>query len=263
MELETGIVVHANGSARLRLANSDILATVKAEIDVPLPNRPNEGKLEFFIDCSANATPQFEGRGGEELAMDIANTLQRTFLSPNAFDLKSLCILSRQQCWKLYIDILILECGGNLYDAVSIAVKSAMFNLKLPRVSAALMDGGSVDLILSDDIHDCDRLDVTALPLLVTLCKIGEHCVIDPSAEEEECSVVSLVVGVSCRGGDNEEGVVTNMRTCGAGSLRTETLNQGIDLSVSAAICLNRELMNILQKDEEKDDSEKVGFLLR
>lgn len=260
MELETGIVVHANGSARLRLANSDILATVKAEIDAPLPNRPNEGKLEFFIDCSANATPQFEGRGGEELAMDISNTLQRTFLSPHAFDLKSLCILSQQQCWKLYIDILILECGGNLYDTVSIAVKAALFDLKLPRVSAALMDGGSVDLILSDDVHDFDRLDVTALPLLVTLCKIGNHCVIDPSAEEEECSVVSLVVGVSCRGDD---GVITNMRTCGAGSLRLETLNEGLDLSVNAAVCLNKELLKVLKLDEEKGDKDKVGFLLR
>lgn len=40
------------------------------------------------------------------------------------------------------LSIKILECGGNLYDAVSIAVKSALFNTKLPRVSAVDIDKG-------------------------------------------------------------------------------------------------------------------------
>ena len=50
MELETGIVTHASGSARLRLANTDILVGVKTEIDIPSPDNPNQGKLEFFVD---------------------------------------------------------------------------------------------------------------------------------------------------------------------------------------------------------------------
>lgn len=31
----------------------------------------------------------------------------------------------------------------------------------------------------------------------MTLCKIGDKCVVDPSAEEESCSVISLVVGIT------------------------------------------------------------------
>ena len=50
MEVETDIVPHASGSARLRLANTDILIGVKAEIDKPAVDSPNEGKLEFFVD---------------------------------------------------------------------------------------------------------------------------------------------------------------------------------------------------------------------
>lgn len=50
MELETDVVTNANGSARLRLANTDILVGVKTEIDVPFPETPNQGKLEFFVD---------------------------------------------------------------------------------------------------------------------------------------------------------------------------------------------------------------------
>lgn len=50
MELETGIVSHAFGSARLRLANTDALVAVKIEVDVPSCERPDEGKIEFFVD---------------------------------------------------------------------------------------------------------------------------------------------------------------------------------------------------------------------
>lgn len=35
------------------------------------------------------------------------------------------------------------------------------------------MDGGTVDLQLSDDPFDCFHLDVSAAPCLVTLCKVG------------------------------------------------------------------------------------------
>jgi len=35
------------------------------------------GRIEFFVDCSANATPGFEGRGGDNLAADISRVLAR------------------------------------------------------------------------------------------------------------------------------------------------------------------------------------------
>lgn len=264
MELETDIVSHASGSARLRLANTDILVGVKTEIDTPIPDRFDEGKIEFFVDCSANATPEFEGRGGEELAMEISNTLQKAYQSSRSYNLKALSILPHQQCWKLYVDILILECGGNLIDAVSLAVKAALFNTRVPKVTASLMDGGSIELNLSDDPYDCDRLKIDSAPLLVTLCKIGEFCLVDPSAEEEECSSASLVVGVSCSEGDDT--FVTNTRTCGTGSFHIDTLSESIALGIEAGKCLNKELMTILKADEIKSEigvnkKEVYGFL--
>ena len=89
--VETDLVTHASGSAHLRLANTDVLVGVKVELDTPLPGQPADcGRLEFFVDCSANATPEFEGRGGESLATDLSTTLTRAY---NTFDLTSLCVL--------------------------------------------------------------------------------------------------------------------------------------------------------------------------
>lgn len=264
MELEMDIVNNASGSARLRLANSDILVGVKTEVDVPFADKFNEGKLEFFVDCSANATPEFEGRGGEELGTEIANMLVKSYQSANCLDMKKLCILEHKQCWKLFIDILILECGGNLFDAVSIAVKAALYNTKIPKVTAAAMDGGHVELQLSDDPHDCDRLNVDTFPLLVTVCKIGDHCLVDPSAEEEECSLAKLVIGVSSSAKDRT--IVTATRTAGTGSFHQNTLKESLRLGRMAGEGLNRELLKILQLDEKKNRKQKlkmesVGFL--
>ncbi|ETN62123.1 exosome complex exonuclease rrp42 [Anopheles darlingi] len=264
MELELDIVVHASGSARLRLANTDILVGVKAEIDTPHPDRPNEGKIDFFIDCSANAAPEFEGRGGEQLAEEISNTLAKAYESQHGFDLSSLCILANHQCWKLYVDVLVLECGGNLFDAISLAVKGALYNTRVPRVSTAMLDGGSMDLILTDDPFDCERLKVDTVPLLVTVCKIGEQCVVDPSAEEEECSAVSVVVGVSCRPEGKQS--ITTVRTSGEGSIHMDTLQKCFDLAASAASSLNSALTSAMKEDEKRNSTAQgkrkiFGFL--
>ncbi|XP_063548853.1 exosome complex component RRP42 [Cydia strobilella] len=272
MELETDVVSHASGSARLRLANTDILVGVKTEIDVPKPDKPNMGKIEFFVDCSANATPEFEGRGGEQLANSIANLMQRAYHSSQAFDLKQLSILEGKQCWKLYIDVLILESGGNLCDAVSLAVKAALFNTRIPLVKAALMDGGNVDLQLSDDPYDSKLLNVGSAPLLVTLCKIGDKCVVDPSAEEESCSVISLLVGVS---GNRRHystealeapkgGKCTTIAMNGPGSVAPKTLKDAINQGIIAAKSLDEALGDALLRERKETIGLKkhsYGFL--
>lgn len=251
MELETDIVAHAFGSARLRLANTDVLVAVKIEVDTPLPERPNEGKLEFFVDCSANATPDFEGRGGEDLAIKIANTLSAAYQSPFAFDLRKLCIVKGRKCWKFFIDILILECGGNLYDAVSLAVKASLWNTQVPLIKKIDMDGNNIELNVSDELYDCKKLDVTNAPVMVTVCKIGEKCIVDPNQAEEQCAVGSVVVSISA----NKFSAVLQT---GTGSLHPATLIECLKLGHEVAGRLDKALLTTLSKIKSDQD---VGFL--
>lgn len=107
-----------------------MIATVKAEIDTPDFNTPNLGKLDFYVDwfvfrfefkdklewlfdrfisidsSSANATPEFQGRGGESIAAQIVNILTNLFSTKN-FDLNQLCIVEGKKCWHFYIDIVV------------------------------------------------------------------------------------------------------------------------------------------------------------
>lgn len=70
----------------------------------------NAHGFDLFLCSSANATPAFEGRGGEHLAAELSRFLSLAH-SP-VFNLSKLCIVPGQSCWKLFVDVLILECGG-------------------------------------------------------------------------------------------------------------------------------------------------------
>lgn len=256
LELETGLMPHTHGSARLRIGDSDVLACVKLELDTPLVDKPNDGKLEFYVDCSANATPEFEGKGGDDLATEISNILTHAYKTSNAFDLKGLCILSHKKCWKIYVDVLVLQCGGNLFDAAGAVVKAALYNTEVPNITAVTLDGGDADIQLSDDPYDCTRLDVINFPLLVTLAKVGDNFIVDPTLEEEMCSASSIVMSVL------PSGKVSSLLKLGPGSLLPTTLIKMLKMGECLGRGLNESLVKAL-KTEEKHGRKKpiFGFL--
>ena len=71
----------------------------------------------------------------------------------------------------------------------------------------------------------------------MTLCKIGDKCVVDPSAEEESCSVVSLIVGItgtpSCYSDQDNlteiGGKFSTIDMSGPGSVAPKTLKDAIN----------------------------------
>lgn len=87
----------------------------------------------------------------------------------------------------------------------------------------------------------------------VTLCKIGEHCVVDPSNQEECCSSGSLLVSIS-------ETMFTSVLKIGPGSFQFNTLNKSLVLGQTVAQDLNTTLMKALNEEIKKKTS-CVGFL--
>ena len=59
------------------------------------------------VPSSALASPEFEGRGGEELGHHMAHLLSQAYQHHSAIDRESLCIIPGQQCWILYVDVLV------------------------------------------------------------------------------------------------------------------------------------------------------------
>ncbi|KAK3085656.1 hypothetical protein FSP39_006759 [Pinctada imbricata] len=256
LEIETNVLSNTSGSSRVRLSNTDLLVGVKAELGDPAAEKPDRGKLEFFVDCSANAAPEFEGRGGEELATEISNMLARAYDCPRCLDLHKLSIIPGQQCWVLYIDILLLECGGNLFDAASIGVKAALHNTRIPTVTVS-QDEGLMELEISDDPFDVQRLEVHSAPCIITVNKVGHSHVVDASHKEEECSLARLMMGVTSKG------TITALRKEGSGSLDPSSLEDMMETGKRVGENLNKSLMNALIEDEHQQSSKKKphGFL--
>lgn len=83
------------------------------------------------------------------------------------------------------------------------------------------------------------------------MCKIGEHCIVDPSMEEEQCSVGSVVVAIS---GQH----FSTITSIGVGSLHEDTLFECLDLGQKVGTRLNGALMEMLEQILPNQD---VGFL--
>lgn len=138
-----------------------------------------------------------------------------------------------------------------MYDAVSIAVKAALWNTTVPLVRSVCVDGNTIELDVSNELHDCERLNMKTAPVMVTMCKIGEQYVVDPSAAEEQCSVGAVVVAVS-------SGKFSTVLQTGTSSLQPSSLMQSLHMAQTVAQRLDEALFDILQTVEPNHD---VGFL--
>jgi len=212
IEVQVGVIPQANGSARVRLGGTDVIVGVKAELGVPDEARPSAGRLMFSVECSPVASPAFRGRGGDELSSEISKALERSmYVGPSGshppIDMNSLCVVSGKSCWILYVDALVLDIDGAAIDAVSMAVKLALADARIPRVELVYGDqpGAEPELEVDDDPDNAVRLDVVNVPVILSVCRLGNACVMDPTGEEEECA--SIAVGVAVDGSGTMSGV--------------------------------------------------------
>ncbi|XP_065876525.1 uncharacterized protein [Euphorbia lathyris] len=246
--VETGVIPQANGSARVRIGATEVIASVKAELGKPSALQPNKGKIAIFVDCSPVAEPTFEARGGEELSAELATALQCCLLggksgSGAGIDPSSLVVAEGKICWDLYIDGLVICSDGNLLDALGAAIKAALSNTGIPKVNVAA--GASGDEQPDVDISDEEFLqfDTSGIPVIVTLTKVGRHYIVDATSEEESqmSSAVSIsvnrkghVCGLTKRGGAGIDPSVISDMISVAQHISEQLINK-LDSEISAA----------------------------
>ncbi|PON55395.1 Guanosine pentaphosphate synthetase I/polyribonucleotide nucleotidyltransferase [Parasponia andersonii] len=243
--VETGVIPQANGSARVRMGGTNVIATVKAELGRPSQLQPDKGKVSIHIDCSSTAEPVFEGRGHEELSTELSVSLQRSLLggksgSGAGIDLSSLVVVEGKICWDLYIDGLVVCSDGNLLDALGAAIKAALSNTGIPRVQVASSASGDEDQP-EVDISDEEFLqfDTSGVPVIVTLTKVGKHYIADATAEEE--SQMSSAVSISV----NRKGHICGLTKRGGAGLDPSII---LDM-ISVAKHVSEKLMNKLDSE--------------
>jgi len=216
IELEKSPIENAEGSARVKIGDTDVIVGVKIELGKPFPDKPDEGVLMVSAELSPIAFSKFEIGPPREDAIELARVVDRGIREAGTIDTKKLCITPKEKVWMVCIDVQILNHGGNLIDAYSLASAAALANTKMPE-----FDGENVN-------HNkrTKPLPTKAKPIAVTVHKMENgKLFVDPTLDEESASVARLTVTTK------EDGNVTALQK-GGSPMALEEIEKAIEISV-------------------------------
>lgn len=200
-QLRSGVVAHAAGSARIQLEGTDVLVAVTADLTPTEWSRPDEGIVQCSVELSASFASITAPSVAALLPSELKAALDSLLVRSRAFDLRQLCLLRGEQCWTLYIDVLVLSADGSLVDATSLATKAALLDTKLPAVAVSTASRTAqqpVEVTLTDQpptpLQSTERL-----PVAVTFHSFNRsaHFVLDARGDEEAAADWRLTVGVA------------------------------------------------------------------
>ncbi|MDL2270722.1 exosome complex protein Rrp42 [Methanobrevibacter sp. OttesenSCG-928-I08] len=231
ISIETDVISKAEGSARVKIGKTQVIVGIKPQIGAPFPDTPNVGVLMTNCELLPMADPKFEPGPPSEDSIELARVVDRGIRESELVDLEKLCIEEGKNVWMLFIDLHVIDNGGNLFDAAELAVMAALSTTKLPM--ATIEDGEivldeekTIDLPLKDKVAMC------------TFVKIGSEMVLDPTLTEESVADARLNIGVT------GEGKICAMQKGGPQPLTKEEIFTCVNISMSKT----KELLEKLDK---------------
>jgi exosome complex component RRP42 len=179
IEIEVGLIKKANGSARVKLGNTEVVAGVKVETGEPFEGLENKGALILSAEVLPTASPYVEPGPPDEETVELARVVDRGIRESEMLDLTKLVLISGEIVYVIFVDCSVINADGNLFDATSYAVVSALLDSKLPVFE--IRDRKVVDT------GEKQNPPITTLPVSITAVRIGDSIILDPTAEEEAC----------------------------------------------------------------------------
>lgn len=186
IKIETGIISKAEGSARVTLGNTQVIAGIKMDVGEPYPDSPDSGVMSTAAELIPLASPDFEAGPPREDAIELARVVDRGIRESEVIDVEKLCIEPGEKVWIVFIDIHIIDYDGNLFDAASLAALAALLTAKVPAERFEL--GEDYPLPLREP------------PISCTSVKFNGVVVMDPSLDEEDIAEARLTVATDTNG---------------------------------------------------------------
>lgn len=216
--IEPGIISSAEGSARVRLGDTEVVAGVKMGVAEPYPDTPDEGTMSVAVEFVPLASPEFESGPPREDSIEVSRVVDRAIRESKMIDFKKLCITPEEKVWMVFVDIDIINNDGNLIDACGIAATSALLNTKMPELDK---DGNP------DYTKKKDKLPVSGAALSTTFAKIGRKIMADPNLLETEAMDGRITVGTLEASGKK----LCSMQKGGTAIFTLEEIEQIIELA--------------------------------
>ncbi len=240
ISIELNYIPNAEGSALVKLGNTQVLVGVKLEVGTPYPDTPNEGTMVVSAEFVPTASPVFEPGPPDENAIELARVIDRSIRELKAIDLSKLVLIPGKKVWNVWIDIYVLDHDGNLIDASSIASLAALMVTKIPK--AEVTQEGEVKVDKSTYIGP---LPMNHKVVTVTVGKLRDVLLVDPDLEEESVLDTKLVIAVS------DDGRVAGIQKTGMGYLTKDEVLRIVDIAL-------RKGKEIIAKVDEAVSKHKV-----
>jgi len=186
IEIEVGLVSKAEGSARVKIGNTQVVAGIKMDVGEPYPDSPESGVMSTAAELIPMASPDFEAGPPRENAIELARVVDRGIRESEIIEVDKLCIEPNEKVWIVFIDIHILDYDGNLFDAASLAALAALMTTTVPAERFEV--GKDYPLPLKEP------------PVSCTSIKFNDILIMDPSLDEEEIADVRLTVATDTKG---------------------------------------------------------------
>ncbi len=231
IQIETNVISKAEGSAKVKLGNTQVITGVKMDMGEPYPDTPDSGVLTTAAELIPMASPDFEAGPPQADAIELARVVDRGVRESEAVDVGDLCIAPNKKVWIVFIDIHILDYDGNLFDAASLSTLAALMTTKVPisrfkEIFESLKDEmPDVKKYLEKHPEDYD-LPMTEPPISCTSVKFDGNIIIDPSLDEEQIAEARLTVAT------DEKGDIRAMQKGLSGSFDREEIQKVIKASL-------------------------------
>ncbi len=232
--ISTGISWTAEGSAKVQIGDTVVMAGVKMAIEKPYNDTPEEGGIMVNAELLPLSSAEYEPGPPGKKAIELARVIDRGIREAKAIDMKKLCITPGEKAWFITIDIITINDAGNLFDAAGLAALAALKSAKYPVVDP---ETGAIDYKAKTD----KSLPLLKEPLPVTIYKISGSLLVDPTSEEEEAYDARLTIA------SDEKGTVSALQKGGEIPLTITEVSAMIDIALEKATFLRKELNKALR----------------
>lgn len=212
IRIETNCIESADGSARVKLGKTEVIAGVKIIPGTPFGDTPTSGVLTTGAELIPMAHPTFESGPPGEDAIELARVVDRGIRESGMVDVEALCITPGEEVWMCFVDIYALDYDGNLFDAANLAAVCALRSAIIPGEQYGKGEN--------------KPLPITCTPISVTEVKIGNDLIVDPNFDEEQISSARLTVTT------DDNGNFRAMQKGGRGSITLDDLSLCLDRAV-------------------------------
>ena len=223
LEIEANVVpAKAEGSALVRLGDTSVVAGVKVLVGDPYADSPDSGVMMVTAEMSPIASPLFELGPPKMPAIELARVVDRGVRESETIDTKKLCIKEGKKVYMVFADVYPLEYDGNLFDASSIAVNTALLTTKYPEKKWE-----------DDKVVDTGKslnLPINNMAIEHTVSKIDEHLIIDPILKEEFVQDCRLTMAV-----DRDNKFTAIQKGGGAGPMSIGLVEKAMDMALESA----------------------------